>query len=49
MQDAPGIVGDYLDVAIEQNPVAGRWLVTIAERVPALMRLRILLDGDNSQ
>jgi len=49
MQHARGIFGDHLDVAIEQYPVARGWLVSVAQRVPALMRLRILQDRDNSE
>src|SRR5205814_4161294 len=35
------------DVAVEQHPVAGLRLVAVAERMPTVMRLRILHDGDD--
>jgi hypothetical protein len=42
VQNSAGILRDHLHVAIEQHPVAGQWFVAVAQRVPAVMRLRIL-------
>ena len=42
VQGGAGIPGDHLDVPVEQHPVARLRLVTVAERVPAMMRLRVL-------
>ena len=47
MQHPARVAGDYLDVAIEEHPVARQWPVAIAERMPAMVCLRILEDrGD---
>ena len=44
----PGrVAGDHLDVAVEQDPVAGLGLVTVAKGMPAVMCLRVLHDGDD--
>ena len=42
VQGSAGIPGDHLDVPVEQHPVAGLRPVAVAERVPAVMRLRVL-------
>jgi hypothetical protein len=49
LQNSVGILRDHLDVAIEQDPVSGQGIVTIAQCVPAMMRLRILPDRDNAE
>jgi hypothetical protein len=49
MQNAAGILRDDLDVAVEQDPVAWLWLVMVAQRVPAMMRLRILEDRGHTE
>ena len=46
-QGSGRVAGDHLDVAVEQHPVAGLWLVAVAKRMPAVVRLRVLHDrGD---
>ena len=47
VQGGAGIAGDHLDVPVEQHPVAGLRLVAVSERVPAVMRLRILQHRDH--
>jgi hypothetical protein len=42
VQNSAAILRDHLHVAIKQHPVAGQWFVAVAQRVPAVMRLRIL-------
>jgi len=49
VQDAVGILRDYLDVAGEKHPVAGPRLVTVAQPMPAVMCFRVLPDGDNAE
>ncbi len=48
-QDSAGVLGDHLDVAVKQHPVAGHRLVTVAQRMPAMIRLRVLEDRGNAQ
>ena len=48
VRSAPGrIAGDHLDMAVEQDPVAGPWLVAVAQRMPAVMGLGVLHDRDD--
>ena len=47
VKDAGGIPGDHLDMAVEQHPVARLGLVAVAERMPAMVRLRVLQDRDD--
>ena len=42
IQGGAGIPGDHLDVPVEQHPVARLRPVAVTERVPAVMRLRVL-------
>jgi hypothetical protein len=48
VQDPVGIFRDDLDMIIKEHPVAGLRLVSIAQRVPAVMVLGVLADGDNA-
>ena len=42
VQDAAGIFRDHLNVAIKKHPVAGQGFVTVAQRMPPMLRLRVL-------
>src|SRR5579859_7296401 len=47
VQESGAVPRDDLDVAVEQYPVPGLRLVTVAERMPALMCLSVLQHGDD--
>ena len=47
VQDSAGVLGDHLDVTIEHHPVARLRRVPIADGVPPVVGLRVLLDGDD--
>ena len=42
VQDATGIFRDHLNMAIKEDPVARQRFVTVAQRMPAMRRLRVL-------
>ena len=42
VQGAAAVPGDHLDVPVEQHPVSRLRPVAVAQRVPAVMRLRVL-------
>jgi hypothetical protein len=49
VQRSAGVAGHHLDMAVEQHPVARLGCVAIAQRVPAVVCLRVLLDRDDAQ
>jgi hypothetical protein len=48
VQDTALVFRDDLDVPVEHHPIAGSRQVAVAQRVPAVMRLRVLADGDDA-
>ena len=47
-QDAIGVLRDHLHVAVKQHPVARQRLIAVAQRMPALMCLGVLQDGNDA-
>ena len=47
-QDGIGVLRDHLHVAVKQHPVARQRLIAVAQRMPALMCLRVLQDGNDA-
>ena len=48
VEHSVGVLRDDLDMAVEEHPVARLRPVSVAERVPAVVRLGILNDGDDA-
>src|SRR6266566_2145175 len=49
MQHSAGVLRHHLDMAIEQDPVAGPGFVAVACGVPATLCRRVLADRDDSK
>ena len=47
VQHPARIVGYHLDVPVEQDPVPRQRRVSVSQRMPAIMSLRVLLDRDD--
>jgi hypothetical protein len=42
-----GELGDDLNMAVEEHPVPGLWVIAVAERVPAVVGPGVLDHRDN--
>ena len=47
VQHPARVLGDHLDVPVEQDPVPRQRGVSVSQRMPAIMGLRVLLDRDD--
>ena len=47
-QDAIGVLRDHLYVSVKQHPVARQRPIAVVQRMPALMCLRVLQDGNDA-